>query len=130
MLACRECNRGESGKGSRLPVDYLLDRLHTHTEYLIETDAVQVAERRPQVRGRDGAGSHDDVIVTVAAFMERAAERRLYMQLPVNVAGPAWRICRSGRSRAASPRPLAPIASVNARQGSVRSCSVRGTPLA
>jgi 5-methylcytosine-specific restriction endonuclease McrA len=35
VLACRECNRGERGKGSRLPAPHFLERLRARNEYLI-----------------------------------------------------------------------------------------------
>lgn len=35
VLACKDCNRGESGKFDRLPSVQLLERLHQRNEYLI-----------------------------------------------------------------------------------------------
>lgn len=37
VLACRECNRGESGKFARVPSIVLLERLHKRNEYLISS---------------------------------------------------------------------------------------------
>ena len=37
VLACKECNRGESGKFDRLPSIPLLERLYFRNEYLIKS---------------------------------------------------------------------------------------------
>ena len=58
VLACQTCNRGQSGKFSKLPAVVLLNRLHTRNNFLIEshhplreTLIIQTGASEPSRRG-------------------------------------------------------------------------------
>ena len=37
VLSCKECNRGENGKLTKIPENFLLERLSIRNEYLIQS---------------------------------------------------------------------------------------------